>query len=137
MDKESKDKLYLVIVSFSFGIFLLLEGLNITQFGETKNNTPEWILAVVGFMFILAGVMILIGGKARWNDLFASIVIALMGIVFGWISLFGDSSGFSGGVAILSDITGISFQRILFGLGSLSCFSVSIYAFIQFYKKST
>ena len=134
MKNETKTKIILTTTAFLLGIFLCLEGLEISNIGTNENNAPGPILILVGFIFILAGVMIIFGKKTKFNNFLASLLTAIMGIIGGWISLYGDTSNFSGNGMLISQITNLPLERIMFGLGSLICFLVSAYAFRLFLK---
>ena len=113
---------------------MCLEGLEITDIGTNENNAPGPILIMVGFIFILVGVMIIFGKRRKLNNFLASLLTAIMGIIGGWISLYGDSSNFSGNGMLVSHITKLPLERIMFGFSSLLCFLVSVYAFWLFLK---
>lgn len=134
MNKEIKTKLIITIVCFFLGVFYLLEGLDITHYGEMVNNTPRFMLALVGFIFILASVMVHIGKKERLNNFLASVLTLVMGLIFGWISLFAKESSFSGNGVFISYITNLPVGRIMFGMGSIIAFIISIIAFRMFLR---
>lgn len=134
MKNETKTKIILTTTAFLVGIFLCLEGLEITDIGTNENNAPGPILIMVGFIFILVGVMIIFGKRRKLNNFLASLLTAIMGIIGGWISLYGDSSNFSGNGMLVSHITKLPLERIMFGFSSLLCFLVSVYAFWLFLK---
>ena len=54
MNKETKTKLTITIGCFFLGIFYLLEGLDITHYGEMENDTPRLMLVFVGFIFFFS-----------------------------------------------------------------------------------
>ena len=134
MKNETKTKIILTTTAFLLCIFLCLEGLEITDIGTNENNAPGPILIMVGFIFILVGVMIIFGKRRKLNNFLASLLTAIMGIIGGWISLYGDSSNFSGNGMLVSHITKLPLERIMFGFSSLLCFLVSVYAFWLFLK---
>lgn len=134
MNKETKTKYSMSVLCFIIGIFYLLEGLSLTHFGEKAEGTPDFIIALVGFIFLLASIMILVGKKERLNNFLASILTSIMGLMFGWVSLFGKESNFSGNGVLLSLITDLPIGRIMFGFGSVMSFVVSIIAFRMFLK---
>jgi hypothetical protein len=132
MDKETKKKYSVTIGCFFISLFLLSEGSGITHFGKNENDTPGFIIVLVGVIFLLAGFIIHIVKKERLNNFLASILTFIMGAIFGWISLFGNESNFSGNGALLSFITELPIGRIMFGFGSLITFLVSAIAFYMF-----
>ena len=134
MNKETKTKLTITIGCFFLGIFYLLEGLDITHYGEMENDTPRLMLVFVGFIFFLVSIMVQVGKKKRLNNFLASVVIFVMGLMFGWVSLFGKESGFSGNGILISYITNLPVGRIMFGIGSIISFIIAIVAFRMFLK---
>lgn len=92
MDKETKTKYSSSMVCFLVGLFLSLEGSGLIQITEHEENAPGPIIVLAGIIFILAGIMILVGKKEKLNNLLASMLIFIMGLIGGWISLFGESS---------------------------------------------
>ena len=132
MNKETKTKLTITIGCFFIGVFYLLEGLDITHYGEMENDTPRFMLAFVGFIFLLVSIMVHIGKRERLNNFLASVLIFVMGLMFGWISLFGKESGFSGNGILISYITNLPVGRIMFGIGSIVSFIIAIVAFRMF-----
>jgi len=121
------------------GSLVLLTGLWITgmafgliDFDASKLNVPVWVFAVCGLLFVTAGIMSFIGTKNRYNELLASFLLLGMGITGGWVSLLGDTEYIAGGIPFLSGQTNILLARILFGLGTCICLSLSGYAFHRF-----
>lgn len=137
MEKEAKTKIKLTIITALVGLFLFLEGLGITNFSRHEKNAPGAILILVGLIFILAGIMITFGKKTKLNHFLASLLAAIMGIIFAWISLYGDAANFSGNGMLVPYISKLPQDRIIFCLGSLLCFLVSAYAFRLFLKNKT
>ena len=134
MNKETKTKLIISIVCFCLSVFYFLEGLDITHFGEMENETPRLMLVFVGFIFLLVSIMVQVGKKERLNNFLASVLTFVMGLMFGWVSLFGKESGFSGNGVFISYITNLPVGRIMFGIGSIVSFIVAIIAFRMFLK---
>ena len=134
MNKETKTKLIITIGCFFLGIYYLLEGLDITHFGDMENDTPRFMLVFVGFIFLLVSIMVQVGKKERLNNFLASVLTFVMGLMFGWVSLFGKESGFSGNGVLISYITNLPVGRIMFGMGSIVSFIIAIIAFRMFLK---
>lgn len=134
MNKDTKTKYTLSLTFSLIGIFICLEGLGITHLGENKNNTPGEILVLTGIIFIIASIMIHMDKRKKINNFLASLLTLIMGILMGWVSLFGKASGFSGNNTVLALITDLPIDKLMFGLGSLLCFVVSAIAFSMFLK---
>lgn len=135
MTKDTRDRVILAAIGLITGVFLILEGLQVTRLGTPSGNTPYWVVTAAGAAFFVAGVAVLMGDAGKWNDLAAAMITALMGCIAGWISLFADESGMAGNGMVLVQLTGIPIHRIAFGAGSLLCFLVSLYAFRGFIRK--
>ena len=100
---------------------------------KTANNTPVWVVGLVGVMFVIAGAMIFLRNYSRVLDLFAAIVLASFTLVTGWISFYASSEGFSGGIPFLPNDMNVSLARVMFGLGALLCFGGVLYALKRFF----
>lgn len=135
MEEPSKNRFIVATAVLVAGVFIILEGLQITHFGKPAGNTPYWVITVAGFVFFFAGVAVLAGTTSKLNDFFAFIITALMGACMAWISLYADESEMTGNMGFLSDLTGVPFGRLMFGLCALMCFAIAAYAFKLFYTK--
>ena len=100
---------------------------------KTANNTPVWVVGLVGVMFVIAGAMIFLRNYSRVLDLLAAIVLASFTLVTGWISFYASSEGFSGGIPFLPNDMNVSLARVMFGLGALLCFGGFLYALKRFF----
>ncbi len=127
--KKHQNPKALAIFMGTVGVFFVLLGTGIIPIELQENEAPAWIITVCGVIFIIAATLTLRGQGARFNQLLASILIALMGTIGAWVALFGDSSQMSGGMNILSDETNLTFGRAIFGLGTLICYATAIHAF--------
>ena len=100
---------------------------------QTANDTPVWVIGLVGVMFVISGVMIFLRNYSRALDLFAAIILASFTLVGGWIAFYASSEGFSGGIPFLPSDMNVSFARIMFGFGALLCFGGFLYALKRFF----
>lgn len=91
-------------------------------------NAPNWVLAMVGIVFLTAGCMILLGGKSPTNDLLAAILLFSFSATGIWVALFSSADGFSGGVPFVSRETNVALGRGLFGIGAIITFLMGVYA---------
>jgi hypothetical protein len=135
MDKDRRDRIIIVIVATLAGGFAVLEGTGVTQFGEMANNTPRWVLTMVGVMFLTAALMVFVGTAGWPNELGATVILGGMALMFGWVSFYGDEAGFSGSGVLISQATGLPVGRIMFGLGASMCLAGAIYALTLCIKK--
>lgn len=123
----------MALASVGLGIFLLIVAAELIP-GVTRqaNDAPNPIIALAGLVFIIAGCMVFLGSKSRANDLLAAVLCALFGVIAAWVSLFGASGGFSGGLPFVGHESNISIARVAFGLGSIMCFALAAWAFMRF-----
>ena len=127
--KLSKNQQVLAGVLFILaGISIFLIGLGWGPLELQENEAPGWVVSIAGAIFAFAGVMILIGEKTQYNNLLAGFLIAIMGTVGAWVALFGADENISGGYSFVSAGTNYSFARILFGVGAIICYAISIHA---------
>jgi hypothetical protein len=116
-------------------LFFILIGIGIIPVDDSELNAPEWVIGLCGFVFSLAGVMILVGEKSPINHLLAGLLVLSFGCIGGWIALYGEAAHFSGGTPFLSNTQNVWIARVLFGSGSLLCFAVAFYTIKQYLKK--
>ncbi len=100
---------------------------------QTANGTPLWVLGLVGVIFVIAGIMIFLRNYSRALDLFAAIMLASFTLISGWITFHASSEGFSGGVPFLPNDMNVSLARVMFGIGTLLCFGIFLYALKRFF----
>ncbi len=142
MSKATVSSPLIALLVMCLGGFLVLEGLQITSFGEPTENTPYWVVTLAGVVFCIAG-LALLSEAAIWRDLCAAMITAAMGVLGAWVSLYGDdanmsgSFSFGGNIRVFSAIADVSVARIAFGIGALMCFGLSLYALRCFAEKLT
>ena len=115
-----------VVISISAGLLPVEESLF---------NAPKWIVALSGFVFMVAGIMMILGEKSGFNNLLAAALLVAMGTIGGWVALFGAGDSFSGGLPFAPDSANISLARTMFGFGALICYLMSVYAARLHFKK--
>ena len=117
------------------GLPFILISVNLLSIDESTLHAPKWVLGLCGFIFSLSGVIMLLGEKSHFNNLLAGLLILSFALVGGWVALFGSAEQFSGGLTVLSETQNVNIARVLFGIGSLICFAITIYAIRQHFKK--
>lgn len=130
-----KQKVLASLLFFGTGMAIILASADVIPMDEAGLNAPRWVLGLCGFVFALAGVLIFIGDRSKWNHLLAAILVFAMGSIGAWVALFGDAANFSGGISLLSEGTNISLARIVFGFGALVCFLICIYGLNMHFKE--
>ncbi len=123
----------LAFVAIACGGYALLAATGVLPV-QTSNDTPLWIVGLVGLMFVIAGVMIFLRNYSRTLDLFAAIILASFTLVGAWIAFYASSKGFSGGIVFLPNDMNVSLARVMFSLGALLCFGGFLYALKRFFR---
>jgi len=131
-----RSRLGMGLLCIALGCYPLSITFGFLPVDEAKVMAPMWVVAMSGFVFIIAGGMILLGNHSWANDLLAGILCLLFGIMGAWVSLFSSSKGFSGGVPLLPHESNVTLGRWLFGIGALISFAISAYAFRRAYQSS-
>jgi len=136
MQNSQRSNLTVALLCVALGGFLVLVACGLIDDDPAKRHAPDLIIALCGSVFIIAGIMILVGQHSRVNDLLAAILCITFGIIGAWVAIYGASEGFSGGVPLLSDEANTRLARGVFGLGSLLCFAISGWAFKRFFQSA-
>lgn len=118
-------RLIVGLVSVLAGLFPFLAAFDIGPLGREDINGPPWLGAVAGGIFILAGVAVSLGERARDSVLSHLLVLAIIAgfaAVANWIA-FGPglrecSGGFSGFFFSSSYDAGNIECRVAFGIGA-------------------
>lgn len=132
---SEKQKKLAGVAFILIGFFFVLLGLEVTPIELQESEAPGWVISIAGVIFSLAGLMILKGEQSKNINLYAGIMIALMGTVGAWVSLFGADENISGGFSFVSSETNYSFARILFGIGALICYATAIHAIKKHFRE--
>ena len=128
---DNKD-VALALVAIACGGYALLAASGVLPV-QIANNTPVWVIGLVGVIFVIAGVMIFLRNYSRVLDLFAAIILASFTLIAAWITFHASSEGFSGGIPFLPSDMNVSVARFMFGLGALLCFGGFLYALKRFF----
>ena len=106
------------------GLLLLAIGLGITPNHYSLHGSRVVIVSLGTFLAacgVLMGQWITSGSRLYY--LLGGAAITSMAVLFGWVSIYGDSAGFSGGVGIagaaVSSSGSVTLARVVFGIGSL------------------
>lgn len=121
------------ITCIALGIFLLLVASGfVPELKPQANDAPAPIIGLSGLVFVIAGFMVFLGTQAKTNDLLAAILCLIFGVIGAWVSIGGSDQGFSGGLPFLPSEVNNKLARGAFGLGSLVCFMITIWALRRF-----
>ena len=132
MIKLDRSDIALALIAMACGGFALLVASGVLPL-QTANDTPMWVVGLVGVVFVTAGVMIFMRNHSRALDLFAALILASFALIGAWVTLFASPEGFSGGIPFLPHDTNVSLGRTMFGLGSVMCFAAFLYALKRFF----
>ena len=135
MIKLDKSDIGLAFVAIACGGYALLAASGVLPM-ETANDTPMWVVGLIGVMFLIAGTMIFLRNHSRLLDLFAAIILASFSLIGGWVTFHASPEGFSGGIPFLPHDINVSFARVMFGLGSALCFGGFLYAVRRFFRRA-
>lgn len=111
------------------GCYPIAVALGIIPIGQGELTAPRSVIGGAGVAFVIAGLMILLGRYSRANNFLAGLLLLLFGAMGAWVALFSSDAGFSGGLPFLPAELNVSIGRWVFGIGSLICFALSLYAF--------
>lgn len=120
----------------ALGLLPMVVALGWISVPATSLHAPKWILALCGGIFVVAGIMLVLGSRSRANDFLAGVICLLFGIVGAWIALLGPAEGISGGLPFLSGAANAVIGRWVFGIGALLCFAIATYAFRLAFQSS-
>ena len=135
MSKSTKKNTLFAILFFVIGVLVAAMAIGLIPVDEADVKSPMWVFYLVSMVFMIAGVMIIIGRKNRYNDLLAALLITAMGAIGGWVAVYSDSSGISGGIFLLPRESNVMLGRIAFGTGSLICFAIAAWALKRFFRR--
>ncbi len=73
MSKLDNKDIALALVAIACGGYALLAASGVLS-ARTASDTPEWVLGLVGIVFVIAGIMIFLRNYSRALDLFAAVI---------------------------------------------------------------
>lgn len=117
------------------GVFIILISLGVIDNHDPSPPAAPWVVAVSGGVFLLAGMMILVGRNSRWNSLLAAILCTGFGVLGFWATFLAPAAGMSGGIPFAPRGVNATLGRFLFGLGTLISFLMAAYAFRDFRRR--
>lgn len=132
MEKANKDRGKLSVWGWLFigsGLAVIAIATDLLPTDDANFGAPRWLIGIAGSIFVIAGLMILLGEKSNINNFLAGCLLTGMGLVGGWVGIFGSDQGFSGGIPFVPETVNISIARGIFGIGSLFCLLMAAYAF--------
>jgi hypothetical protein len=101
------------------GIAVSLVALDVIQVDPNTVHAPDWILGLLGLLFIGGGLMTVVNPQSSLASWSAGTVVIAITVVFAWVSLYGPAEQFSGDLPFLSRETNVTIARIVFGCVAL------------------
>jgi hypothetical protein len=123
------------------GLVLLAVGSGIVSSDSDSLHESRFFVATLGILLAASGLLlgqwVTIGGRLYHG--LGGLVVTSMAAMFGWVALFGDSAGFSGGASIggvaVTSSGSVTPARIAFGIASLGLALVSLWAWKQVFRQ--
>lgn len=129
------DRLFWGVILLAVGLFIGAIAVGAIRVDPASVHVPRWVVFTIGLVFVLAGMSSCVGRSSRAADRFAAIILLAMSAVGGWISLFGASSHFSGGLPFVPRGADVAVARALMGCGSLVAMALSTYALRRAFRR--
>lgn len=101
------------------GASLVLLGADVIPQRVFKPTVPSWMLVVIGFALILAGMSVFFHVGSPIATRMIGVCMLFMALSFFWVAFFSDPRHMSGGIPFLPDQYNRFLGRIVFGLGGL------------------
>lgn len=119
------------------GVFLLLVGLGVAAADSGSLRESRGLVTSLGALLAASGVLIgqWVAPGTRLYHALGGAAITSMAAIFGWVALYGEAAGFSGGVGIggvaVASSGSVTPARIAFGIAALVCGLASLPAWRQ------
>ncbi|MEM6327406.1 MAG: hypothetical protein AAF791_09840 [Bacteroidota bacterium] len=111
------------VLIVGMGLFITGIGLGVVPVDPATVHAPMWVLAVCGIVFVLGGISVIAHDHRGVQTAAGLTIVLALGLVGGWVALFGDSAQMSGGLPFLPRSLNVALGRGLFGFGALICFA--------------
>jgi hypothetical protein len=124
------------------GLVLLAVGVGVVSSDSSSVHDSRVLVTSLGVLLTASGLAVgqwVATGSRLYHGL-GGLVVTSMAVMFGWIALYGDSAGFSGGVSIggasMTSSGSVTPARVAFGLASIGLGLVSLWAWKQVFRTS-
>jgi len=146
------------ILASGLGLFIILLSLDVIHADESSFHAPRWIVAVVGLMFFLTGVLLAISpgrstaaqqGQAEgtpstvqtgirfWLGAF---IILLFALVFNWVAFGPGEREFQGGITVPFGLFSVEVNetlgRVIFGAGAVMIDVIAAAVLWKWFRRS-
>ena len=123
------------------GLVLPAVGLGVVSSDSTSGNESRVVVTSVGVLLAACGVLLgqWVAVGSRLYHALGGTAVTSMAIIFGWVAIYGQASGFSGGVSIggaaLTSSGSATPARIAFGIVSVVFGVASLPAWKQVFRQ--
>lgn len=129
------------ILASGLGLFIILLSLDVIHADDSSFHAPRWVVAAVGLIFSLAGVLLAVSPsrsttsqEAQSSSITTSdqagirfwlgaVVILLFALVFNWVAFGPGEREFQGGITVPFGLFSVEVNetmgRAIFGIGSV------------------
>ncbi len=121
-------------LTIAAGAFILLIAVGVID-NQQPPSAPSWIVGLAGAVFVIAGIMLLLGQRSRYTALGAAFICALFAAIGIWIAFLGPSESITGGLPFLPRSMNAKLGRTLFGLGGVISLGIGILAVRDFVRR--
>lgn len=125
---SDRNRIFTGVVCIASGLIPMAIGSGLLAVNPATIHAPMAVIFGCGLVFVIAGMMLMLQLSPRFNNMFAALLLGIMGCIGGWVSLFGEAAQFSGGLMLLPDSANLSLARMTFGFGALILFAMCAYA---------
>ncbi|MFH1845670.1 MAG: hypothetical protein ABIF77_20995 [bacterium] len=115
MSSKARDRRTAAIVLTLLGVAIILLSAGVIPLEPDSLNVPLWILTVIGVLLLSAGLSAFLPSNSASANAFIAVTLALFALVLTWVSLWGDSRAFSGGIPLLPGSVNVVLARVVFG----------------------
>ena len=122
------------------GLVLVAAGLGVLSSESSSLNGSRVLVTSVGVLLAACGVLVgqwVEQGSRRYHALGGAVVSA-MAVIFGWVAVYGEATGFSGGGSIdgaaVRSNGSVTLARIAFGIASIVFGLGSLWAWKQVFR---
>lgn len=112
----------------ALGLYPLSIACGLVDLPDGATTAPAGVIAGCGVVFVAAGTMIVGHARPGTNDLLAALISLTFAATAAWVSFFAPPEGFAGGAPLASREFNVVLARIVFGIGSIICLGVAIFA---------
>jgi hypothetical protein len=121
-------------------LVLLAVGLGVASSDSSSLNESRVLVTSIGVLLATCGVLVgqWVATGSRLYHALGGTAITSMAVMFGWVAIYGDATGFSGGVGIggaaVTSSGSVTLARVAFGILSIVFGLASLWAWKQVFR---